>query len=246
MTKPVFRHTARVLLRPLHLRQWRIIPRIIVVCPLFTFKETNLKFQETDRKFQETDRKFQETDRKFQETNLQFQETDLRIQDTDRLIKELSASQKETDRLFKEMNKKLGDLGNRLGEFVQEMVRPAVVRLFRDRGIEVHQVMRNIEAFDDEIAIEIDLLVINREQAIAVECKSRLSIEDVKEHLARMDKFKQLFPQYQGLNLMGAVAGMVVLDEAAQYAYRRGLFVLAQSGDSVLIRNDDKFMPKQW
>ena len=131
------------------------------------FKETNLQFQETDRKFQETNLQFQETDRK-------FQETDLKIQDTNRSIKELSASQKETDRLFKAMNKKLGDLGNRLGEFVQEMVRPAVVRLFRDRGIEVHQVMRNIEAFNDEIAIEIDLLVINREQAIAVECKKPL------------------------------------------------------------------------
>ncbi len=45
---------------------------------------------------------------------------------------------------------------------------------------------------------------------------------------------------------MGAVAGMVVQDEAAKYAYRRGLFVLAQSGDSVLIRNDNKFVPKQW
>ena len=217
------------------------------------FKETNLQFKETDRKFQETDLKIQETNRSIKElsasqkeTNLQFKETDLKIQETNRSIKELSASQKETDRLFKEMNKKLGDLGNRLGEFVQEMVRPAVVRLFRDRGIEVHQVMRNIEAFNDEIAIEIDLLVINREQAIAVECKSRLTIEDVNEHLERMDKFKQLFPQYQGLNLMGAVAGMVVQDEAAKYAYRRGLFVLAQSGDSVLIRNDNKFVPKQW
>lgn len=182
-------------------------------------------FQETDRKFQETDRQVKETDRKFQETALRFEET---------------------DRLFKETNKKIGDLGNRLGEFVQEMVRPAVVRLFRERGIEVHQVMRNIEAFDDDNAIEIDLLVINRQQAIAVECKSRLSIEDVNDHLARLDKFKQLFSHYQDLNLMGAVAGMVVPDEAAKYAYRRGLFVLAQNGDSILIRNDAKFAPKLW
>lgn len=211
-----------------------------------TLDDVWLLFKETDRKFQETNLQFQETDRKFQETNLQFQETDAKIQDTNKLIKELSASQKETDRLFKAMNKKLGDLGNRLGEFVQEMVRPAVVRLFRDRGIEVHQVMRNIEAFNDEIAIEIDLLVINSEQAIAVECKSRLTIEDVNDHLERLDTFKQLFPQYHNLNLMGAVAGMVVQDEAAKYAYRRGLFVLAQNGDSVLIRNDDKFVPKQW
>jgi len=182
-------------------------------------------FQETDRKFQETDRQVKETDRKFQETALRFEET---------------------DRLFKETNKKIGDLGNRLGEFVQEMVRPAVVRLFRERGIAVHQVMRNIEAFDDDNAIEIDLLVINRQQAIAVECKSRLSIEDVNDHLARLDKFKQLFSHYQNLNLMGAVAGMVVPDEAAKYAYRRGLFVLAQNGDSILIRNDAKFAPKLW
>ncbi len=168
---------------------------------------------------------FKETDRKFQETDLKFQET---------------------DRLFKETNKKIGDLGNRLGEFVQEMVRPAVVRLFRQRGIEVHQVMRNIEAFDDENAIEIDLLVINQQQAIAVECKSRLSIEDVDEHLARLDKFKPLFKYYQNIVLMGAVAGMVVPDDVAKYAYRRGLFVLAQNGDSILIRNDDKFNPRQW
>ena len=217
------------------------------------FRETDRKFQETDRKFQDTDRLVKElfasqkeTDRKFQETDLKFQETDRKFQDTDRLVKELFASQKETDRLFKETNKKIGDLGNRLGEFVQEMVRPAVVRLFRERGIEVHQVMRNIEAFNDEDAIEIDLLVINQQQAIAVECKSRLSIEDVNEHLARMGKFKQLFSHYQDINLMGAVAGMVVPDEAAKYAYRRGLFVLVQSGDSILIRNDAKFSPKLW
>lgn len=179
--------------------------------------------------FKETDRKFQETDRMFKET----------IQQTDRKFQE-------TDRLFKETNKKIGDLGNRLGEFVQEMVRPAVVRLFRERGIEVHQVMRNIEAFDNENAIEIDLLVINQQQAIAVECKSRLSIEDVDDHLARLDKFKQLFKYYQNISLMGAVAGMVVPDDVAKYAYRRGLFVLAQNGDSILIRNDDKFNPTRW
>lgn len=175
-----------------------------------------------------------------------FKETDRKFQETDRLIKDLFASQKETDRLFKEANKKIGDFGNRLGEFVQEMVRPAVVRLFRERGIEVHQVMRNVEVFDDEDAIEIDLLVINGRQAIAVECKSRLSLEDVNEHLARLDKFKRLSPQYRDIGLMGAVAGMVVPDEAAKYAYRRGLFVLAQNGDAIVIRNDAKFAPKLW
>ena len=32
----------------------------------------------------------------------------------------------------------------------------------------------------------------------------------------------------------------------ANYAYRRGLFVLAQSGDSVIILNDAQFQPQAW
>ena len=45
---------------------------------------------------------------------------------------------------------------------------------------------------------------------------------------------------------MGAVAGMVVPDDAARFAYRQGLFVLAQSGESVTIRNDANFQPGVW
>jgi hypothetical protein len=199
-----------------------------------TSQETKRMFQETERKFQDTDRKFQETDRKFQETDRKFQETDRRIQETDRLVRELS--------------KTFGGWSNRLGEFVEEMVRPAVVRLFRSRGLEVHQVMRDVTAvnLDGEEGIEVDLLITNAQTAIGVECKSRLTLEDVQEHLARLAKFKRLFPQYADYRLMGAVAAMVLPDEVARYAYRQGLFVLAQSGDTILIRNDDRFTPKVW
>jgi hypothetical protein len=39
---------------------------------------------------------------------------------------------------------------------------------------------------------------------------------------------------------------MVVPDEVARYAYRQGLFVLAQSGDSMVILNDAQFQPQSW
>jgi len=42
------------------------------------------------------------------------------------------------------------------------------------------------------------------------------------------------------------LASIVLPDDVARYAYRQGLFVLAQSGDAVIIRNDDKFRPKHW
>jgi hypothetical protein len=195
-------------------------------------KDTDRKFQDTDQKFQDTDRKFQDTDRKFQETDRKFQETDRKFQETDRKLKEVLGS--------------IGRLGNKLGEFVEEMVKPAVVRLFRERGIAVHEVHRGVSAERDGEAIEIDLLVVNDADVVAVECKNSLSIEDVDEHLARLGRVRRLLPRYREARVMGAVAAMVLPDDVARYAYRQGLFVLAQSGDSVTLRNDARFVPKTW
>jgi len=39
---------------------------------------------------------------------------------------------------------------------------------------------------------------------------------------------------------------MVVPQQVRRYAYRKGLFVLAQSGDTVTILNDAKFIPQAW
>ena len=174
------------------------------------------------------------------------EETERRMQETDRRMQETDLQMKETDRKLKEVTKAIGRLGNRLGEFVEEMVRPAVVRLFQQRGIAVHQVFRGAYAERDGDAMEIDLLVVNSVDVVLVEVKSELKADDVKEHISRLERFKKLFPQYAGFRVMGAVAGMVVAEETARFAYRQGLFVLAQSGDTVTIRNDADFQPVVW
>jgi hypothetical protein len=175
-------------------------------------------FQEVKDLFKETDRKFKETDKKFKETAKQFQETDKRI----------------------------GKLTNRLGEFIEEMVRPGAVRLFRERGIKVHVVSRNVTAERDGEAVEIDLMVVNDGEMVVVECKSSLSVDDVNNHLERLGKVKRLFPHYRDMRIMGAVAAMVMQENVSRYAYKKGLFVLCQSGDTMVIRNDDKFVPVVW
>ncbi len=81
---------------------------------------------------------------------------------------------------------------------------------------------------------------------IVVECKSSLSIDDVENHIKRLGKVKKLFPGYRDMKVMGAVAAMVMQDNVSRYAYKKGLFVLRQSGDTMEILNDDKFMPAVW
>ena len=156
----------------------------------------------------------------------------------------------ETERLLKEQSKKtdeqIGKLGNRLGEFVEWQVRPAVVRLFQERGVDVHEFLPDVSVKRANGGIQIDLLVVNDTEAILVEVKSKLTQTDVDEHLERLGKFKGLMPRYRDVNALGAVAGMVVPEDVGIYAYRKGLYVLAQSGENVVILNDDKFKPRVW
>jgi hypothetical protein len=170
------------------------------------------------------------------ETERRFQETERRFQETERLLKEQS----------QRLNQELGQLGNRLGEFVEYQVRPAAVRLFRERGIDVHEISTDLSVQKNGQGLEVDLLVVNSNEAIAIEVKSKLDKDDVDEHLERLGKFKQLLPRYQPLKILGAVAAMVVPNQIASYAYRKGLFVIAQSGENLVILNDAKFRPKTW
>lgn len=164
------------------------------------------------------------------------QETDRKFQETDRQIKQMN----------QQLNKQLGKLGNRLGEFVEWQVRPAAVRLFQERGIAVRELSSDISVQDGDEGIEIDLMVVNGNEAIAIEVKSKLSRADVDEHLERLGKIKQFMPRYGDIKILGAVAAMVIPNDVARYAYLQGLFVIAQSGDDMVILNDLKFQPRNW
>jgi len=165
------------------------------------------------------------------------------FQESDRKFQEMS---RETDKKIKQVAESIGRLGNRLGDFVEEMVRPAAVRLFQERGIDVHEVHQNVSSVREGEGIEVDLLVVNDTDVIAIECKSSLSIDDINEHLKRLQKLKKMLPAYADKRVMGAVTAMVMPDNVAQYAYRQGLFVIAQTGDHLSVRNDLNFKPAVW
>jgi hypothetical protein len=186
-------------------------------------------FQESDRKWQEMREEMREMSK---ETDKRFKETDKRFKETDKKIKEVTTS--------------IGRLGNKLGDFIEEMVHPAAVRLFQERGINVHEVHRNVISTRDGEGIEVDLLVVNDTDVIAIECKSTLSLDDVNEHLVRLEKLKRLLPAYANKQVMGAMTAMIIPENVASYAYRNGLYVIGQTGDHLVVRNDLKFKAKIW
>ena len=195
-----------------------------------------------------------ETDRILKELSAEIKETSREIKENSREIKEvhkeLSAEIKETQKItareIKAVNTSIGRLSNRLGEFVEEAVRPSAVRLFRERGIDVHEVHQNVTSDREGSAFEIDLLVVNNQDVVAIEFKSNLSIDDVNEHLERLEKIKRFLPDHVNKRISGAVAGMVIPANVASYAIKKGLYVIGQNGEHLELRNEKSFTAKTW
>ena len=206
--------------------------------------ETNKELSKAHQEFKEEQKALQaaqvETDRILKELSAEIKENSREIREVHR---ELSAEIKEAQ---KEINKSIGRLSNRLGEFVEEAVRPSAVRLFRERGIDVHEVHQNVTSDREGSAFEIDLLVVNNQDVVAIECKSNLSIDDVNEHLERLEKIKRFLPDHVNKRISGAVAGMVIPANVATYAIKKGLYVIGQNGEHLELRNEKSFTAKTW
>jgi len=203
------------------------------------FRETNQMFRETSQKFRETDQMFRDTGQRFRETDEKFQDTDQKFRDTDLKLDRLEAIVARTSR-------NVDDLTGKWGKFLEGMVAPACKTLFADRNIPVHKVHQRVQAEYGDRRMEIDILVVNAGYVVLVEVKSTLKVDDVREHLERLGQFREFFQEYADRQILGAVAGIVIEEQADRFAYREGLFVIGQAGDTVRILNDNKFQPKTW
>ncbi|MBF0609573.1 MAG: DUF3782 domain-containing protein [Magnetococcales bacterium] len=196
---------------------------------------------------QEADQRLQETDRIIQETTLQLKETDRIVKETTLQMKETDRRMQETDRQVKEVSKQVGGLSSRWGEFVEGLVEPACETLFAERGIPVHKVSRRIKAKKPGGRhMEIDILVVNTNAVVLVEVKSKLKQEDVIEYVNKLAEFRDFFPEYADKRILGAVAGIVMDPNVDRFAMNQGLFVIVQSGETVVLANEEGFVPRSW
>ena len=167
------------------------------------------------------------------------QEADRRAAEADRRMQKL-------ERTVENTNRAVNALTTRWRRFVEELVRPGVARLFRAKGINVTRTFLRMRSELGNVPMEIDVFGVNGMSAIAVECKSRLSTDDVDQMCQRLGNLKQAFPEYSSYRIFGAVAGIEVDDNVGRYAYQKSLYVIKPSGDSVEIINDEKFQAIAW
>ncbi|MBD2291379.1 DUF3782 domain-containing protein [Microcystis wesenbergii FACHB-1317] len=200
--------------------------------------------EEFDRRLRESDRRAEEakleSDRRAEEAKL---ESDRHRAEIERL---LTQSKLASDRTIAELKRTVDSLTTRWGRFVEELVAPAVLRLFQEKGIDIKELYPRAQVKRQGIAMEIDILAVDERDVVLVECKSRLSQDDVDEFIEKLTRFKIAFPHYKNYQAYGAVAGIEINKGVDRYAYKKGLFVIKPSGDTVVIINDADFQPNTW
>ncbi len=202
---------------------------------------------EFDRRTAEFDRRSAEFDRRSAEAKTQYERQIAEARaEYERQAAERERSMKELERTVAQTSREVANLTTRWGRFVEELVEPAVVALFQSKGIAIEQTFSRARQRRQGVAMEIDILGIDGTDAVAVECKSRLSRDDVDEFIEKLGRFKVAFPQYANYRVFGAVAGIEIDEGVDRYASRQGLFVIRPAGDTVAIVNDDNFQPQTW
>ena len=209
--------------------------------------EADRRAAEADRRAAEIDRLFAasqaEADRKFAASK---EEDERRKAEADRTMEELKRGIAKLEKTVERTSKAVDSLTTRWGRFVEELVEPAVIKLFQAKGIDVKEVYPRARSKRYATPMEIDILAVDETKLVLVECKSRLSKDDVDEFLEKLPQFKLAFPHYKNYQVYGAVAGIEINEGIDRYAYRKGLFVIKPSGDTVAIINDESFKPSSW
>ena len=168
--------------------------------------------------------------------------------ETERQMKESKA---DTDRTITKMNRELnqaiGKLGNRFGELVEHLVSPNLLEKFKALGYAFGKSSPRVKYKDvntGETIAEVDALLENGDCTLAVEIKADPSIEDVKDHVKRMQTLRAYADAHTDTRYyLGAIAGGgIVRASVKEYALKNGFYVLEQSGDTMSIAA----VPEAW
>jgi hypothetical protein len=128
---------------------------------------------------------------------LAFEKVWAMFQETDKQLKEQF---KETDRLLRQNQKMMSDLGRKFGTIIEHMFIPNLEKKFDALGYEFGKASTNVLIGNKKhnIYTEIDVFLENGDCALAVEVKTQANIDDVRDHVERMEKLRRYFDLYDG------------------------------------------------
>ncbi|GHV36812.1 hypothetical protein AGMMS49546_02910 [Spirochaetia bacterium] len=166
------------------------------------------------------------------------EQTEKVIKETQKQVDRTAKAVEETQKRVDKTTEAIGKLGNRLGDMAEHLLTPNLTEQFKKYGFNFGRMGSNVSMKDkvNGIYAEIDAMLENGTQAMAVEVKVNLKTTDVDDHIERMEKIRK-YADLHGDNrqFYGAVAGTVINEEVELYAIRHGFYVIKPSGEDITI-----------
>lgn len=188
------------------------------------------------------------------------QKTEVALQQVAEAQRKTEATLEESQRKTEESLRKLsitvdktnGNFNNKWGQLVENIVKGDLLELLRTRGIDAEKVQPRMVYADSakKIRGEIDLLVINGEEMVAIEVKTTLSKKNIDDFIEKvLFQFKRYFPEHAHKKIYGGVAFLDTTGGVEEYANEAGLFVIRAGGGEAqvsVILNDADFKPREF
>ncbi|MDR2619249.1 MAG: hypothetical protein LBC62_10305, partial [Treponema sp.] len=96
--------------------------------------------------------------------------------------------------------------------------------------------------------LEVDALLENGDRVMAVEVKTKPTVDDINDHIERMEKLRKYADLHNDRRIyLGAVAGVVFSEGNKKYALKKGFYVIEPSGDTFTITEPKgEHRPREW
>ncbi len=161
---------------------------------------------------------------------------------------EMSGFKDEMREQNRERNRQWGQMANKLGTIVEDLVAPSLPRLIEERfGEPVLDLMvRRKRRLADGRVREFDAVALTAGLLFLNSTKSTLRQANVDGFIEEIDAFREFFPEYARLPLIGVLAALGVEEGLLHYAEKQGFLVLATGDQLMEIRNTPDFQPKRW
>ncbi|MDR2898122.1 MAG: hypothetical protein LBU99_04835 [Spirochaetaceae bacterium] len=191
------------------------------------------------------------TEMAHRETEKSLAEVHQAHRETEKSLAEVHQAHRETEETLKqslkELNKTVGGLSNTMGSLVEQFMTAALPGKFRQFGFDFDGIITcKWRKGSGSILTEIDGLLENKTQAMAVEVKTTMHRSDVDDHLKRMERIRMYADERNDKRaFFGAMAGAIIHKDIKEYALSKGFFVIEPSGEDVTVTKPT-VEPRRW
>ena len=142
----------------------------------------------------------------------------------------------------------IGEGDERFGRLMEALTDGDLIPLLQRAGFEVRgePARRRAVLRDGMPLAEMDLIAYGRSVSVGVEVNTTLRPEYVKHFARKMERFRELFPEYAAGAVHGAMAYLTATESAPVMAVGRGLLLIRVVGSSASIVSPPGFEPRNF